>query len=323
MISLTLLAEKLKREKSVAVFMHVRPDGDAIGSGLALFSVLKKAGIDADVYSSDKIPEKFFFLPEAKEIKNEIVKINGANKKYTALVAVDVADLARAGVFAELFMTHKNTYNIDHHVSNTRYAAFNYVRDTAANCENVMDLIEAMGESIDDRTANFLALGIVTDTGNFVHKNVTEETFFKAGKLIKLGADFNAIYFNNFVKQSKERAKLFGVVMSRIRYFLDGKLAICTVFKSDLTATGAKPEETEGFIDFVMGIEGVEVGICVMELDKNKFKASFRSKKADVNAVAASFGGGGHVLASGCQVNGDYEEVIDKFRFAVSKYIEE
>ena len=107
--------------------------------------------------------------------------------------------------------------------------------------------------------------------------------------------------------------------MSKLRYMLDGRLGVATVLKSDIISSGAKQEDTEGFIDFVMGVEGVEVGVCLMEMSPNVFKASFRSKGPNVNAVAGVFGGGGHVLASGCQVNGEDEEVVDRIRYEVSK----
>ena len=111
--------------------------------------------------------------------------------------------------------------------------------------------------------------------------------------------------------------------MQRIRYFLDGKFAVATVRLADFEISKARQDETEGFIDFVMGVEGVEVGACVMETAKDKYKISFRSKSADVNGVASMFGGGGHTLASGCQIQGEYEEVVDKITFAVSRYLPE
>ena len=129
--------------------------------------------------------------------------------------------------------------------------------------------------------------------------------------------------YNTFKKQSKGRAKLFAKVMSKLRYFLDDSFAVASVFLADLNETGAKSSETEGFIDFIMGIEDVKVGACIMETSQNKYKISFRSKKTDVNAVAGVFGGGGHVLASGCQINGEYEEVVDKITCAVKRFIED
>jgi phosphoesterase RecJ-like protein len=159
----------------------------------------------------------------------------------------------------------------------------------------------------------------VTDTGNFKHSNVTANTFNVASELAKRGADFNKIVYNTFTKQSKARAKLFGAVTSKIRYAFQDRFAIITITKKAIEEAGATPDETEGFIDFIMGIDTVEIGASVMEMANNKFKVSLRSKNADVNAVASSFGGGGHVHASGCQIQGEYEEVIDRLSFAVSR----
>ena len=317
MIGLSELSSKLKQEKSVALFCHIRPDGDTLGSALALSSALKNLGIRAQVFCDDVVPSRFFFLDAVKTIKREL------DGEYSALVAIDCADSTRLGNFYDAFVKHKNTYSIDHHVSNTRYAKVNYVFDNSSNCENVLSLIEELGVDIDKETATLLVMGIMTDTGNFKHKNVSVNTMHSAGKMVEKGADVNSVHYHMFTKQSKERAKLFGQTMSKLRYFLDDRFAVATVRLNDLKDANALPEETEGFIDFVMGIETVEVGACIMELEKNKFKISFRSKGADVNAVAGTFGGGGHILASGCQISGEYEEVIDKITFAVSRYIED
>ena len=316
-MNLSELAKKIIKEKNVALICHVRPDGDTLGSALAFKLALNGLGIKADVVCSDPVPSRYFFLNEATLVKNSL------SEQYTALVAIDCADISRLGDFASLFDSHKNTYSIDHHVSNNRFAKINYVFENSSNAENILQLIELLGAPITKQIADLLAMGIVTDTGNFRHKNVTENTFTCAGKLVRNGADLNNIYYHTFTKKSAQKAKLFGLTMQRIRYFLDGKLAVASVRLTDFEVTGAKQDETEGFIDFVMGVEGVEVGACVMETAENKFKISFRSKSADVNAVAGMFGGGGHTLASGCQIQGEYEEVIDKIRFAVSRYIPE
>ncbi len=327
MIELNSLAQKLKRETKVALFCHMRPDGDSIGSAVGLKLVLQAVGVQADVFSTDVIPKKFFFLPSVDCVKTtfecaNILTKEGLNqfiKEYSAFVAVDCADITRTGNFQEAFARHKNTYNIDHHISNNRFADNNYVVDCAANAENVYDLAIALGVKMNADIANLLATGIITDTGNFKHKNVTPKTLYTMSELKFVGADINQIVYQTFTRQTKARAALFGKVMSRIRYTLDDRLAIATVTLDDLNNSGAGADETEGFIDFVMGIDCVEVGICLMETDKGVYKASFRSKGADVNQVAQAFGGGGHILASGCRICGDYEEVVDKLRFEVSK----
>ncbi len=316
LISLKAFAEKLKTEKSVAIFSHVRPDGDTVGSALALSLALKSLGIKTSVYCTDEIPERFLSFHGATEIKSEL------QGEYSAFLAIDSADITRIGDFAVPFSAHKNTYSLDHHVSNRGYAKYHVMIDTAANCENVYSLILELGVEITKDIADCLALGIVTDTGNFKHNNVTPETFYIASKLREKGADFNYIVFKTFTEQSKYRAKLFGLTMSSIRYFLDDKLAFATITQENIEKSGAKPDETEGFIDFIMGITGVEVGVCALETGVNSYKISFRSKKTDVNAIANAFGGGGHVNASGCKIRGEYEEVVDKIYCAVKRFIE-
>lgn len=317
MISLRELAEKLESEKSVALFVHVRPDGDCIGSATALKLSLETLGVRADVFCDDAVPSRFLFLNGAEKIKKEITE------NYSAFVAVDCADVTRLGSFCEAFLKHKNTYNIDHHVSNNRYAKINYVVESASNAENVFDLLNEMQVVINSDIANLLATGIMTDTGGFRHRNATAKTIEKTSRLVEFGANLNKISYKMFTEQSKQRAKLFGLVMSKLRYFLDDKLVIATITNEDIQKSGASKDETEGFIDFIMGIDTVLVGASVMEMSTGKYKVSFRSKGANVNAVALSFGGGGHTLASGCQISGDYEDVVDRIRFAVSKELPE
>ncbi|MBQ7339613.1 MAG: bifunctional oligoribonuclease/PAP phosphatase NrnA [Clostridia bacterium] len=304
-------ANILRKEKSVAVICHIRPDGDAIGSAVALYLGLNSINIKAEVFCDDNIPQKFNFLESVGDIKREF------KGEFSAIISVDSADITRVGDFAGTFDRHKNTFNLDHHVSNNRYAKYNFVLDLASNAENVFALLKELKVNITKEIANLLLMGVMTDTGGFKHKNVTEETLKTASELIKYGADNTLIYYNCFTKQTKQRAKLFALTMSKIRYFLDQRFVVISIFKKDLQETGATPDETEGFIDFIMGIDGVEVGASVMQMEENKYKISFRGKETDVNAVAQAFGGGGHVLASGCQIYGEYEEVIDKICYAV------
>jgi phosphoesterase RecJ-like protein len=316
LIKLSDFAKKLKSEKDVGIITHVRPDGDAIGSALGLSLALTSLGIKNAVYCDDVIPKKFSYLNGFENIKNTI-------SNHDAYIAVDCADQMRLGSFEEIFIKAKSTYNLDHHATNDRYAKLNYVVDTASNCENVYALAVELGAKIDKDTANCLMTGLVTDTGNFRHKNVTDETLKTASELLKCGADLNGIVYKNFNEQSKERAKLFGKVMSRIRYFYDDKIAVITIFDKDLLETGAMANETEGFVDFITGISGVEVSVCLMETAQDTFKASLRARRTDVSEVASVFGGGGHVLASGCKIHGEYEEVVDRLVGVIKRYIPE
>ena len=317
MVTLKEIAEKLKNKKRIAIFAHIRPDGDALGSAFALKLALKKAGRVAEVLCDGETPKKFLLLNERYgELKTEI------DGGYDCFFAVDVSDLARLGKFSREFEKAKETFCVDHHVSNTGFAKYTFVRETASNSENVYELIKLLGVETDKEIASFLLTGIVTDTGAFSHKNVLPETLKTAGEVMSFGVDLNGIIYNTFKLQSKQRAKLFALTTDKIRYFYNDRLGIIVVTKENLEKSGALPEDTEGFIDFVMSVDAVQVGICLLEMKDKTYKVSFRSKGADVNAMANVYGGGGHVLASGCMINGYLEDVIDKLVYTVKQYTE-
>lgn len=316
-MTLEQIAQKLKTLKSAVIFCHMRPDGDAIGSAMGLKRLLSACGVHCSVACESVIPEKFRFLPGTEEFSAP------ADMQAEAFIAVDSSDENRLGKYGELFAKAKKVkFNIDHHVSNTRYADHNYVEDVAATCEIVVRLAEYLGGVRDALTANYLMTGLSSDTGNFAHKNVTADTFRAAAHLAECGADINLIQYNMFKKQSRERARLFGETMAKIRYFAEGRIAVICVTQEDLKRTGASSDMTEGFIDFPLGVEGVEVAACLLETGDKRFKISLRSKgKANVNEIAAVYGGGGHVLASGCMIGGDPEEVTDKLRYTILQHL--
>ena len=148
MINLSQLSSKNKKEKRVAIICHVRPDGDTIGSALALSHALNNLGIIAKVFCDDVIPSRFFFLNCVNEIESAF------EGEFSALIAIDCADISRLGSFGEPFLKHMNTYSIDHHISNTRFAKENFVVDNSSNCENVLELINELGATIDKEIAN-------------------------------------------------------------------------------------------------------------------------------------------------------------------------
>ena len=295
-LTLKEIAEELKKVRSAAVFCHMRPDGDALGAAMGLAWMLGQRGAKCSVVCESDIPAKFGFL----EGMDSILKEPPADAE--TYIAVDSSDEHRLGALCETFAKAKKPkFNIDHHISNTRYGDYAELSPLASN---------------------YLLMGLSSDTGNFAHKNVTESTFLAAAKLVSRGADINTIQYNMFKKQSAARALLFGRTMSNIRYFEDGKIAFISVLAEQLKSCGATSDMTEGFIDFPLSVEGVEVAVCLLETGKEKFKVSLRSKgKADVNAVAAVYGGGGHILASGCMLTGCLEEVIDKLRYTVKQHL--
>ncbi len=315
MTTLKSIAERILKAKSVLIFTHARPDGDTLGCAMALRTALMGKGLEADVVNASEIPSKYSLFPSFAQIK----KPEEINREYDAYISTDVSVESMFGDSYGLFAGRKNTFNVDHHVSNSHYANENFVLDRAACAENVYELIIDLGAEITPEIADYLMLGILTDTGNFAHSNVTENTLFTASKLVSKGARIHDISYAMFKNQKKARALLASKAYSSLRFFLDDRLAIITVTKRDLESVGATSDMTEGFIDFPLSIEGVEVAASILESKNNAYKISFRSKgKIDVNEVASTFGGGGHVLASGCMICGFYEDVKDKIIKAVS-----
>lgn len=306
--------DALKKAKKVAIFCHTRPDGDALGGILALQLALENEGKTARAFCDEPPAEKFSFLPAMQKVKTTY-----SDCGFDLMVAIDCADVTRLGVFAGAFRKFKGaTLNIDHHISNTKYAKENFVCECPASCQILTNLLSDGGFEITEEIANLLALGLITDSGNFTHSDVTEETFRCAARLKACGADFNKINYETYSRQPRARADLYGRVMSKIRYEHDGRFAYIVITQKDMTETGADKSLTEGFVDFPLSVDGVEVSAAIMEFKENQYKVSLRSKgKVNVNSIASSFGGGGHVLASGCMLFGSLEEVIDKLTYAV------
>lgn len=316
-MTISEIAKKISKFNSVLIFCHARPDGDTLSSGFALKKALKMLNIYADVVCADKMPEKFANL----ELFSEGFSTQ-LQKSYDAHVAVDCASESMIGSAYELFSKAKETFVIDHHVSNTRFAKYNCVIDEGANAINVYRLIVELGVEIDGNLASLLYLGICTDTGNFSHANTDKRCLEVASTLVGFGANPNRIYNSMFRNQSESRARLHCLVMSRMKLYNDGKLAVISILDEDLKKFGLESSVTEGFIDFPLSIASVEVAVSILQKNKESFKISFRSKyQVDVNEVASRFGGGGHVRASGAVINGIYEDVVDKLIFTVGNYL--
>ncbi len=316
------IAERILRAKSVAILTHTRPDGDAYGSALALARALAYLHIPAQVCVDSDPPANLTFIEGIKGVTKK------PKEEYDLLVTVDCSDEQRLGLLQDTFLQAKrkkiDTVNIDHHVSNTRFAKYNFVRTCAANCMNVAKLISYMGAPFDEETSEYLLIGLMTDSGNFSHDDVGEEAFLLGAQLVKTGLDISYYHYRLFKSQSKARAALFGKVMSGIRYYHEGRFAAILISQAAMAECGADQSVTEGFVDFPLSVEGVEVAASIMEVKRGQYKISLRSKTyADVNKIAGVYGGGGHVRAAGCMLFGEVEEVLDKLSYTVSQYLED
>ncbi len=319
--TLRQIAERILKAKDVLILTHMRPDGDAYGSALALSAALDNLHIRNQVCDESEIPSNLAFIKGVEKVEKK------PTKAYDLIVAVDCSDERRLGALQDLFLSANrkkiDTVNIDHHVSNDRFAKYNFVQECAANCMNVAKLIAYMGAPLDKRTAEYLLVGLLTDSGAFSHDDVGEETLLLAAKLVKAGADISYYHYHLFKKQPKERAALFARVMEKIRYYHENRFAAIVITRSCMAECGADNGMTEGFVDFPLNVDTVEVAASVMEVKKGQYKISLRSKTyADVNKIAGVYGGGGHVRAAGCMLFGEVEEVLDKLSYTVSQYLE-
>ena len=320
-VTLEQIAQRIKKAKSVAIFTHMRPDGDAFGSALSLSFALCNLGIKNQVCVETDIPSNLAFLPEIERVKKR------PDGEFDLLVCVDCSNIQRLGALSDEFLIAMrkkiDTVNIDHHISNERFADFNFVRECASNCMNMAKLIECLGAPLDKKTAEYLLVGLLTDSGNFSHDDVGEEAFALAAKLAAAGANVRYYHYHLFKKQPKARAALHAQVMAKMRFFFEDRFALITITQDVMKKCGADHGMTEGFVDFPLNVDTVEIAASIMEVEYKKYKISLRSKNyADVNKLAGTFGGGGHVRAAGCMLFGDLEEVIDRLSYAVSQYLE-
>ena len=319
--TLQQIADRIKQAKSVVIAGHMRPDGDALGSALALSCALRKLNISTQVCDESDIPSNLTFVEGIENVQKK------PTAEYDLFIVVDCTDEHRLGALQEeLYLAKRkrvDIINVDHHISNGRFAKYNYMRECAANCMNIATLIKCLGVQIDKEIAGYLMLGLLTDSGNFSHDDVDEEALLLAAELVKAGADICSLNYNLFKKQPKARATLFGKVMGGIRYYHDNRFAVAVIDKKTMDACGADIGMTEGFVDFPLNVETVEVAATLLETKKGQYKISLRSKTyADVNKIAGCYGGGGHVRAAGCMLFGEVEDVLDRLSYTVSQYLE-
>lgn len=319
--TLEQIAGRIKRAKNVAIFTHMRPDGDALGGALALSSVLDFLKTPNQVCVETDIPSNLTFINGVEKIRKT------PEGEFDLLVMLDCSDEQRLGALSEAYFLAKrkkiDTVNIDHHISNTRFAKYNFVKTCSANCMHVATLIEYLGAPFDQKTAEYLLIGLLTDSGNFSHDDVSAETLNLAATLVGSGADIRYLNYMLFKRQAKARAALYAKTMSGIRYYHGDRFAAIVVTKKNMDECGADHGMTEGFVDFPLNVDGVEVAASLLEMKKGQYKISLRSKEyADVNKIAGVYGGGGHVRAAGCMLFGDLEEVLDRLSYTVSQYLE-
>ena len=294
---------------------HIRLDGDALGSELALYLMLKEMGKKAVVYNKDHTPERYQFLPAAHNITHSISNI----EQYDTGFVLDCSDLTRVGDEADNIGKIKKLINIDHHVSNNGFCALKMLDAKASSTgELVFRLMREMRVKMSKDICTNLYAAIITDTGSFRYSSTTKETFLASGILVGEGANPQRIAENIYESDSPARLKLLAKALSTLSLDLESKVGSMVVTQKDLMEAGAAWEHTEGFVDIPRTVKGIEVSVLYTQRGENNFKLSLRSKaKFNVEKVARKFGGGGHIHASSCWMKGDIETIKSQIIEAV------
>ncbi len=297
----------IKRHKTFLITSHEKLDGDALGSELALFNLLRRLGKAADVYNQDNTPENYRFLPGSEVIIHDLPDFT----RYDTAFVVDCSDLSRVGKGAEQIAGIKTLVNIDHHISNSRFCEISYVDPKASSAgELIYRLITRMDGCVTREIATNLYAALLTDTGGFHYGSTGKETLLAAGNLVGWGADPQEISENIYENNPLAKVRLLAKVLETLTFDLEGRVGSMVVWQSAMQSVGAVPEYTEGFVDLPRSIQGVEVSVLFSEQESGPFKVSFRSKgTVDVERVARAFGGGGHRNASACRIQGDFDTV--------------
>lgn len=307
----------LKTSKEITVLPHVSVDGDGLGSSLALGIALKKLGKEAAIFLEEDIPYIYGFLPG-----KDLVEIyTGQTVESDVVMALDTGDLGRLGRRVEIFNRSRMTINIDHHNTNSGFAAYNFVQTSSSSVgEIIYQLIKMMGLDIDVDISTCLYVAIATDTGGFRYSNTTSVTHQIAADLINNGVNVAEISQKVFESTSLEKVKLMGNAINSLKILEDGKVALITLTKEMMKEAGAKEEDSDGMVNIGRNIRGVEVAVMLRQLDNGEIRVNLRSNSyVDVSAIASMYSGGGHKRAAGCTVRGELEEVKVKMLGSVKE----
>jgi phosphoesterase RecJ-like protein len=310
---------KIFREKaSFLITAHSTPCGDAIGSELALGSLLQRLGKEVTIINSVPVPPNFLFLPGA----NKILCSSKIKKNLEAAVVLDCGTIDRVGSIADAIKQFDIIINIDHHISNDYFGTLNYVDvDASATGEQIFTFFEPLVGDVNKEEAMCLYTSIMVDTGSFRYANTKPRTHEIAAHLLKKGVDTTLITDKVYGDFSLANRRLLGLALATLQLSDDGQIAWFKVTRKMYQETGGTENNAHDFIDYIHSMKGVLVSFFLREVNSENVKVSFRSNLVDVARIAQTFGGGGHCRASGCTVKGQMEEVEKKVLETVEKFL--
>ncbi len=304
--------------KTVGIAGHIRPDGDCVGSCMALYNYLKLNRPDLEVrVFLEFVDNKFRLIKNTDKIETE--GFDGT--RFDLFIALDTASMERLGKNQAFFENAKRTVCIDHHKSNLGYADYNHIVPEASSASEVLfDLLDV--NLFNREIAEPMYMGIAHDSGVFRFQSTTAKTMMIAAKMIEFGVDFNTILEETFYGKSYNQLMITARIQSHTTLCMDGKCIYGYCTSEMMEEYGVTINDLDAVVASIRNVDGVEVAMFIYQLEKNKYKASLRSKKyIDVSEIASLFGGGGHVRAAGFDVEGTLEQIIKDVLAQIKKVI--
>lgn len=308
---------EIKKAENIVIMAHEAPDGDAIGSSLAMCLVTRNMGKNSYVLMKD-IPENFSYLPG-----REFVITESEIETFDLAIVLDCPNIKRVyPEFIPYFENAKVKVEIDHHNRNDMFADYNIVNHVSpATAQILVSSFEYLGIEITKEIGTCLLTGVITDTNGFRNSNVTVESFEFASWALSKGINLSKVYKQSMLTMTKEKFEAEKLAMNRLEFFADGKIAFTYMTIADELELGLKPGDKDGIVEIGKSIEGVEVSIFLYEKEKG-YKASLRSNEyVNVSEICLMFGGGGHIKAAGANMNMPLEDAKKAIIAEVTKYL--
>ncbi len=312
-----MLTRMVINVKNVGITGHIRPDGDCVGSCMALYNYIisNYEDICVDVYLED-VGEEFNFITNIDKVKKEPL-----DKIYDVFVVLDCSDLDRIAPFRKCYDNAKSTVCVDHHISNLNYADKNIVKPDASSCAQV--LFELLDESkINRAVAECIYIGIIHDTGVFKYSSTSKETMEIAGKMMEHGIDFTSIIDNSFYMRTYAQTKILGKAIGNSKLLCDDKIIASYIDFEDMEECGVNNKQLGGVVEQLRLTNCVEVAAFIYQVNIDEYKVSLRSKSiVDVSTIAMKFGGGGHIRAAGFNMKGTKESIFETLVEEIAKQL--
>ena len=311
------VADAIRSRQRFVITAHMRPDGDAIGSELAMAYALRQLGKDVRVVNCDPAPPPLLDFPGVADI--EVAQ--RVDDPGDAVIVMESGSLERTGVAG---LDRGFVINIDHHLGNSMYGSLNWFDVSAAACgEMVFDLIRELGVPLTREIATHVYITILTDTGSFHYSSISPKTFDICRQCMEAGVEPPAVARSIFDSNSLGRLKIFGAVLNGMELDDTGRLATLVVDDALFAACGGTYDDTEGLINMPLTVKTIQAVVFFKEHGPDDWRVSMRSKgNVDINAVARQFGGGGHKNASGCSATGRIEDLQVLFRQNITEQID-